>query len=59
MNKVAFFEFVGFVLGTYFILEDKLKIGCRSSLDKMDNYFYGTVLGLLINDDRRSYIPFK
>ena len=59
MNKVALLEFVGFAFDTCFILEDKLEVGRRSFLDKVDNYFYGTVSSLLRSDDRGPYIPFK
>jgi hypothetical protein len=40
MNKVAFLEFAGLVFDTCFILEDKLEDGRRTSLDKVDKYFY-------------------
>jgi hypothetical protein len=58
MNKVAFLEFVGLVFDTGIILEDELEDGRRTSLDKIDRYFYETISSLLRNNDR-PYIPFK
>ena len=36
MNKVAFLEFAGREVETRFILEDELKVGSWTSLDKID-----------------------
>ena len=58
MNKVALLEFVGFMFDSGIILEDELEVGCRTSLDKIDKYFYETISSLLRNDCR-PYIPFK
>ena len=43
-DKVAFLEFVGLVFDTSIILEDKLEIGLRTSLHKIDRYFYETIV---------------
>ena len=58
MNKVAFLESVGLVLGTSINLEDEVEVERRTPLDKIDRYFYETILILLRNNDR-PYIPFK
>jgi len=58
MNKNAFLEFVGLVFDTSIVLENELEVGRRTSLDKIDKYFYATISSLLRNDVR-SYIPFK
>ena len=58
MNKVALLEFAGLVFGTSIILDDKLEDGRRTSLDKIDRYFYKTISSLLRSNDRY-YIPFK
>jgi hypothetical protein len=58
MNKVASLEFAGLVFGTSFILEDNLEDGRRTSLDKVDKYFYKTISSLLRHNGRL-YIPFK
>ena len=42
-DKVAFLEFAGLVFGTSIILEDKLEVGLRTSLRKMNRYFYETI----------------
>ena len=39
-DKVIFLEFFGLVFDTITILEDKLEVGLRTSLDKIDRYFY-------------------
>ena len=48
-DKVALLEFVGLVFNTSFILvsEDKPEVGLRTSLRKMDRYFYETISCLL------------
>ena len=56
-DKVAFLEFVGLVFDTANILEDDLKVGLRTSLHKVDRYFYEIISCLLW--DRKGYIPFK
>jgi hypothetical protein len=48
-DKVTFLEFDGLVLDTGIILEDKLEVGLRTSLDKIDRYFYETISCLLRN----------
>ena len=58
LNKVALLEFAGLVFDTCFVLEDELEVGCRTSLDKTDKYFYKTISTLLTHD-ARPYIPFK
>jgi hypothetical protein len=57
-NKIVSLEFAGLVFDTGVILEDKLKDGRRTSLDKIDRYFYRTISNLLGNNDR-PYLPFK
>ena len=56
-DKVAFLEAIGLVFDAGTILKDKLEVGLRTSLDKIDRYFYETISYLL--RDRNSYIPFK
>jgi hypothetical protein len=59
MNEAVFLEFFGLLfVDTSIVLEDELEVGCRTSLDKMDGYFYATISSLLRNNDR-PYIPFK
>ena len=47
MDKVAIFEFVGLVFDTGVVLEDKLEVRLRTSLHKMNRYFYETSCLLL------------
>ena len=42
MNGVAFLEFARLQFDTCFVLEDELKVGPRTSLDKIDSYIYKT-----------------
>ena len=46
-HKVAFLEFVGLVVDTGIILEDKIEVGLRTSLHKIDRYFYKIISCLL------------
>ena len=46
-DKVTFRERFGLVFDTVTVLEDKLEVGLRTSLDKIDRYFYETILCLL------------
>ena len=46
-DKVTLIEFVGLVFDTSIILEDKLEIGLRTSLHKINRYFYETKSCLL------------
>ena len=39
-DKFAFLELVGLVFDTGIMLEDKLEVGLRMSLYKIDRYFY-------------------
>lgn len=55
---VTFLELVGLVFDTGIILEDKLENGLRTSLDKIDKYFYATILSLR-NNGAKSHLPFK
>jgi hypothetical protein len=51
-DKVTFLEFVGLVFDTDVvlgILEDKLEIGLRTCLNKIDRYFYKTILSIVRN----------
>ena len=43
MKQVAFLEFGGLLFDTGFILEDELKDGRWTFLDKIDKYFYETI----------------
>ena len=43
-DKIAFLEFVGLVFGTGIILEDKLEVRLRTSLHKIDRYFYEIIV---------------
>ena len=52
MNKVVFLEFMGPVFDAGMILEDELEVGRRTSVDKIDRYFYETVSSVLGNNDR-------
>ena len=56
-DKVTFLEFVGLVFDTGNTLEDKLEVGPRTSLHKINRYFYETISCPLW--DRIGYIPFK
>ena len=59
-DKVAFLEIFGLVFDTGIngiILEDKLEVGLRTFLHKVDRYFYETISCLLWG--RMGYIPFK
>ena len=47
-DKVAVFEFVRLVFDTGIILEDKLEVRLRTSLHKIDRYFYETMSCLLL-----------
>ena len=47
-DKVALFEFVGLVFDTGIILEDKLEVRLRTSLHKINRYFYETMSCLLL-----------
>ena len=58
MNKVVFLKLVGLVYVGMILLQDELEDGRRTSLDKLDKYFYESILSLLAND-YRPYIPFK
>ena len=63
LNKVVFREFWGpwlllLLIDTSIILEDELEVECRTSLSKMDGYFYATILSVL-RDNGMCYIPFK
>ena len=58
MNKNVFLEFVGLVFDTGVILEDKLEVRRRTSLDKFNKYFYKNISSLL-RYNGRPYIPFK
>ena len=58
IHMVTFLELVGLVFDTGIILEDKLENGLRTSLDKIDKYFYATILSLR-NNGAKSYLPFK
>jgi hypothetical protein len=58
MNEIEFLENFGRLYDTSTILEDELDGGRRTSLDKMNRYFYATILTML-RDDGRSYLPFK
>ena len=42
-DEVAFLEFFGHVFDTGIILEDKLEVRLRTSLHKMDRYFYENI----------------
>ena len=55
MNKVALFEFVGLVFDTSIILDDKLEGRCRTSLDKIDRYFYKATSSLIRNKCQALY----
>ena len=57
-NRVALLEFVGLVFDAGIVFQDELKDGRRTSVDKIDRYFYETILCLLRDNDR-PYIPFK
>ena len=46
-DKIAFLEIVGLVFDTGIILEDKIEVGLRASLHKINRYFYETILCLL------------
>ena len=56
-DEVALLEFIGLVFDTSIILEDKLEVGLRTFLHKIDRYFYETISCLLWG--RIAYIPFK
>ena len=43
-DKVAFLEFVRLVFDTGIIFEDKLEVGLRTFLHKIDRYFYETIV---------------
>lgn len=58
MNKVTFLEFSGLVFDASFVFEDELEGGRWTFLDKMDEYLYESICGLLRNDTR-PYVPFK
>ena len=58
MNKVVFLKLIGLVYVGMIVLQDELEDGRRTSLDKLDKYFYESILSLLAND-YRPYIPFK
>ena len=58
-NKVAFLEFVGLVFDAAIVLQDELEDGCRTSLDKIDRYFYETISRMLRNHGRLYTLPFK
>ena len=60
MNTGAVRECVRLACGAGIVLEleHELEIGCRTFLDKIDRYFYVTILILLKKNDR-SCIPFK
>jgi hypothetical protein len=47
MNKVTLLEFMGLVFDTGMILEDQLEDGRRTSVDKIDRYFWETMSNLL------------
>ena len=54
-NRVTLLEFVGLVFDTNMILEDELKGGCRTALDKVDKYFYKIISSLLRNHNDGPY----
>jgi hypothetical protein len=58
MKVFGFLELAGLLFVTNIILEDELEDGRRTSLDKMERYFYATILSVFRNNGR-SYIPFK
>ena len=59
MKEVVFLEFFGLLfVDTSIILEDELKDGLWSSLDRMDGYSYATVSSVL-RDNGRFYIPLR
>ena len=58
-DKVAFLECVGLVLDTGIIHEDKIKVVLRTSLHKIDRYFYETIIYIVFMRSRIGYIPFK
>ena len=43
VNRSLFLKFAGLVFDAGVILEDKLEVGRRTSLDKIDKYFYETI----------------
>ncbi|KAH8996018.1 hypothetical protein EDB92DRAFT_1844660 [Lactarius akahatsu] len=43
----AVLEFVRLACGAGIVLEHELEIGCRTCLDKIDRYFYATILVIL------------
>ena len=60
MNMVVSLELVRLVFDTGgMILEDKLQVGRRTFLDKIDRDFYETIMSLLSNDCWRYIIPLK
>ena len=59
MKAIVFPENFGPLLDTSTLFEDELEGRRWTSLDKMDRYFYATVLRLFIRDNGKSYIPFK
>ena len=56
MKKVALLEFVRLVIDSSIILDDKLQGGRRTSLDKIDRYFYETISNLFRSNDRPIYL---
>jgi hypothetical protein len=58
MKEIVFLENIGPLFDTSTILEDEPEGGRRTSLNKMDRYFYATILSVL-RDNCKSYIPFK
>ena len=45
-DKVAILDFIGLVFDTSIILEDKLEVGLRPSLHKIDRYFYENIVSI-------------
>ena len=58
-NNVAFLEFVRLVFDTGIVLQDELKDGRRTSLDKIYSYFYETISCLLRDHGKLHILPFK
>ena len=57
--KVALLEFVGLVFDAGIVLQDELKDRRRTSLDKIDRYFYETISCLLRDHGKLYILPFK
>ena len=57
-DKVTFRELFGLVFDTVTILDDKLEVGLRTSLDKIDRYFYETE-SCVLRSKIGYIVPFK